>query len=36
MAANALLVDTDVLIDYLKGVRPAVILLDSSGFDFYY
>lgn len=36
MAANALLVDSDVLIDYLKGIRPAVILLDSSGFDFYY
>lgn len=36
MAANALLVDTDVLIDYLKGVRPAVVLLDSSEFDFYY
>ncbi|MGZ8845314.1 MAG: PIN domain-containing protein [Pyrinomonadaceae bacterium] len=36
MAASALLVDTDVLIDYLKGVRPAVLLLDSSEFDFYY
>ncbi len=36
MAGNALLIDTDVLIDYLKGVQPAVVLLDSGHFDFYY
>lgn len=36
MAASALLIDTDILIDYLKSVQPACILLDSAQFDFYY
>jgi predicted nucleic acid-binding protein len=36
VAANALLIDTDILIDYLKGVQPARALLDSAQFDFYY
>jgi predicted nucleic acid-binding protein len=36
VAANALLIDTDILIDYLKGVQPACVLLDSAHFDFYY
>ena len=35
MAAKALLIDTDVLIDYLKGIRPACALLDSEQFDLY-
>lgn len=36
MAANALLIDTDILIDYLKGIQPARALLDSTHFDLYY
>jgi predicted nucleic acid-binding protein len=36
VAANALLLDTDVLIDYLKGIQPAVVLVDSAEFDLYY
>ena len=36
MAANALLIDTDIFIDYLKSIRPACALLDSSEFDLYY
>jgi len=36
VAATALLVDTDVLIDYLRGIRPARALLDADRFDFYY
>jgi predicted nucleic acid-binding protein len=36
VAANPLLLDTDILIDYLKGVQPARALLDSAQFDFYY
>lgn len=36
MAGNALFVDTDILIDYLKGVHPACALLDSSQFSLYY
>lgn len=36
MAANALLIDTDILIDYLKGIQPACVLLDASQFDLYY
>lgn len=29
MAANALLIDTDIFIDYLKGMHPARALIDS-------
>jgi predicted nucleic acid-binding protein len=36
VAASALLVDTDVFIDYLKGSRPACTLLDSDRFAIYY
>ena len=36
MAANALLIDTDIFIDYLKSIRPACALLDSPQFDLYY
>lgn len=36
MAANALLVDTDIFIDYLKGVPAACVLLDSEQFVLYY
>jgi predicted nucleic acid-binding protein len=36
VAADALLIDTDILIDYLKSIRPACALLDSAQFDFYY
>jgi len=36
VAANALLIDTDILIDYLKGIQPACALLDASQFDLYY
>ncbi len=36
MAANALLIDTDILIDYLKGIQPAQALIDSDEFDLYY
>ena len=36
MAASALLIDTDILIDYLKSIQPACALLDSTQFDFYY
>jgi predicted nucleic acid-binding protein len=36
VAASALLIDTDIIIDYLKSIRPASALLDSSQFDFYY
>jgi len=36
VAANALLIDTDIFIDYLKSIRPACALLDSSEFDLYY
>lgn len=28
MAANAFLIDTDIFIDYLKGIQPACALLD--------
>ena len=35
MAASALLIDTDILIDYLKSIQPACALLDSTQFDFY-
>lgn len=36
MAANALFIDTDIFIDYLKGIRPACALLDSGQFTIYY
>ena len=36
MAATALLVDTDILIDYLRGIRPARDLIDSDSFEIYY
>ena len=36
MAGNALLVDTDILIDYLKGIEPARALVDAGRFDLYY
>ena len=36
MARNGLLVDTDIFIDYLKGIEPARVLLDSTQFSFYY
>jgi len=36
VAANALLIDTDIFIDYLKSIQPACALLDSSQFDLYY
>ncbi|MDX6559420.1 MAG: hypothetical protein QOF72_2469 [Blastocatellia bacterium] len=36
MATNALLIDTDIFIDYLKSIQPACALLDSSQFDIYY
>ena len=36
MAATALLVDTDILIDCLKGIPSSVVLINSSDFDFYY
>lgn len=36
MAANALLIDTDVFIDYIKGIHAARALLDSAQFDLYY
>jgi predicted nucleic acid-binding protein len=36
VAANAPLIDTDILIDYLKGIQPACALLDASQFDLYY
>jgi predicted nucleic acid-binding protein len=36
VAANALLIDTDIFIDHLKGVQPACALLDSPQFDLYY
>ena len=36
MATNALLIDTDIFIDYLKSIQPAGALLDSSQFDIYY
>ena len=36
MAANALLIDTDIFIDYLKSIQPACALLDSAQFDLYY
>ena len=36
MARNALLIDTDIFIDYLKSIQPACALLDSSEFDLYY
>lgn len=36
MAGNALLIDTDVFIDYIKGIRAACALLDSAQFDLYY
>ena len=35
MAKIKLLVDTDVIIDYLKGVKPAKGLLKSDNFDIY-
>lgn len=36
MAGNALLIDTDIFIDFLKNVQPARALLDSSQFTLYY
>jgi predicted nucleic acid-binding protein len=36
VAAQPLLIDTDILIDYLKSIGPACALLDSAQFDFYY
>ena len=36
MAANALLLDTDIFIDYLKGIQPALALINSQDFDLYY
>jgi predicted nucleic acid-binding protein len=36
VAESALLIDTDILIDYLKSIQPACVLLDSTQFDFYY
>jgi predicted nucleic acid-binding protein len=36
VAASALLIDTDILIDYLKSIQPACALLDSAQFDYYY
>ena len=36
MAAKALLVDTDIFIDYLKGIQPACAFLDSARFEIYY
>jgi predicted nucleic acid-binding protein len=36
VAANALLIDTDIFIDYLKSIQPACALLDSAQFDLYY
>jgi predicted nucleic acid-binding protein len=36
VAADPLLLDTDILIDYLKGIRHACALLDSAQFNFYY
>lgn len=36
MARDGLLVDTDIFIDYLKGIGPARALLDSQQFIFYY
>ena len=36
MAANAFLIDTDIFIDYIKGIHPACALLDSPQFDIYY
>lgn len=35
MAKIKLLVDTDIIIDYLKGVKPAVELFKSGNFDIY-
>src|SRR2546429_134121 len=29
-------IDTDIFIDYLKGIQPACALLDSPQFDIYY
>jgi predicted nucleic acid-binding protein len=36
VATNALLIDTDVFIDYLKGIPPARFLINSARFDLYY
>jgi predicted nucleic acid-binding protein len=36
VAGSALLIDTDILIDYLKGIQPACALIDSAHFDLYY
>ena len=36
MAGTPLLVDTDILIDYLRGIRPARELIDSARFEIYY
>jgi predicted nucleic acid-binding protein len=36
VAANALLIDTDIFIDYLKSIQPACALLGSPQFDIYY
>lgn len=36
MAGNALLIDTDIFIDYVKGIQPACALLDSTQFSLYY
>jgi len=36
VAANAFLIDTDIFIDYLKGIQPACALLDFPQFDIYY
>jgi predicted nucleic acid-binding protein len=36
VATIALLIDTDIVIDYLKRIRPACALLDSTQFELYY
>jgi len=36
VAGNALFIDTDIFIDYLKGIQPACALLDSAQFSLYY
>jgi predicted nucleic acid-binding protein len=36
VAGNAILVDTDIFIAYLKGIEPARALLDSAHFSVYY
>jgi len=36
VATNALLIDPDIVIDYLKRIQPACALLDSPQFELYY